>query len=790
MDTQTKSFFSRLNNGDIYFNNIIKKLTLKENLTNDENSYILSLSIIFSDEYIKTEKSAYFEFAYYLVLNYSLNTKDFAPLLNFSFNNGFYPIAKSILVNEDESIIDLLTNTEISKYDKNGNIELKEQHDKILNLLSSTTSYRAFIAPTSYGKSSFIYDDIKKQNSNIIAIIVPKKALIWQTYKSIKALARELHYKILLHDTEYLGEKKFIGIFTQERATRLIQDNTISFDLLYIDEAHNLFEKDERNLLLARLIKLNKKLNPNQKLVYLSPLINEINNLKLNNEDAIFTQKISFNIKELDLNYLDKQFNYFKYNRFLDAFYKNELQFNGWQDFLIKKSTAKNLIYLNKPKDIEDFAKHLKMIFPIIDSKELLEIATIIEKYIDKNYLMRELILRGIIYIHSKVPDLIKDYLLTKFKLCKDIKYLISNSSVLEGVNFPIDSLFIFNVYALNGNNLKNLCGRVNRLNEIFSNRPQLEKLICPIYFVDTLEYGGKTSFQPKIQLLRNNEKDDVDNPLLINSKMEPDKKREILNRENSFINNYQNHDIKNILVKNNVHHFYRNFEKSVDKITTQICLIKKIDNIDNLIDIIFSVFLSVFEIDEICDYEFLRLKAERTREFYNNYINKIYYADIKAKIGYFLSYFNYYEANNLPFYIGESFGEIKYTSSIYSGTRYAYISTKNKSQNDKINLAVIKSKLEDDFISYKLAKLVKTLLDLDLISKSVYNKFLYNTDDEAIIYLINAGLSNQLITFIKENNLFDDFKFSETGFIVSDKFKTILENEDDFIKYEINKLL
>lgn len=100
---------------------------ISKSLTNDENSYILSLSIIFSDEYIKTEKSAYFEFAYYLVLNYSLNTKDFAPLLNFSFNNGFYPIAKSILVNEDESIIDLLTNTEISKYDKNGNIELKEQ---------------------------------------------------------------------------------------------------------------------------------------------------------------------------------------------------------------------------------------------------------------------------------------------------------------------------------------------------------------------------------------------------------------------------------------------------------------------------------------------------------------------------------------------------------------------------------------------------------------------------------------------------------------------------------------
>lgn len=790
MDTQAKNFFTRLNNEDTYFNKIIKKLTLKEDLTVDENSYILSLSLLFSDEYVKTEKPAYFEFAYYLVLNYSLNTKDFAPLFNFSFNNGFYPIAKSILLKNNESIINLLKNTEISKYVTKDKIELREQHEKILNLLSSTTSYRAFIAPTSYGKSSFIYDDIKRQNSNVVGIIVPKKALIWQIYKNIKNLARELNYKILIHDTEYLGEKKFIGIFTQERATRLLQDNTISFDLLYIDEAHNLFEKDERNLLLARLIKLNKKLNPNQKLVYLSPLISDINNLRLNNEDSIYTQKISFNIKELDINFFDKKFNSFKYNRFLDTFYENEMEINDWQDFLIKKSTSKNLIYFNKPKDIENFAKYLKKYLPIVESEELINIATMIEKYVDKNYLMRELVLYGIIYIHSKVPDLIKDYLLTKFKLCKDIKYLISNSSVLEGVNFPIDSLFIFNVHSLNGNNLKNLCGRVNRLNEIFGNPPKLEKLICPIYFVDTLEYGGKTNFQSKIQLLRNNEKDDVDNPLLIASKMESTKRIEILNRENSYINNYQNYNIKNILIKNNIHHFYRNFEKSVEKIAAQICLIKKINDIDNLIDVIFSVFLSVFEISEICDYEFLRLKTEQTRKFYKNYLNKIYYADLKAKIGYFLNYFNYYETNNLPFYIGESFGEIKYYSNIYSGTRFAYISTKNKSLNDKINLAVIKSKLEDDFISYKLAKLVKTLLDLGLISKSVYNKFLYNTDNETIISLINAGLSNQLITFIKDNNLFDDFKFSETGFIVSDRFKKILENEDDFIKFEINKML
>ena len=55
---------------------------------------------------------------------------------------------------------------------------------------------------------------------------------------------------------EYNNEDKFIGVFTQERAIRLIQENNISFDVLYIDEAHNLFEKQERNLSLSSLFRL------------------------------------------------------------------------------------------------------------------------------------------------------------------------------------------------------------------------------------------------------------------------------------------------------------------------------------------------------------------------------------------------------------------------------------------------------------------------------------------------------------------------------------------------------
>lgn len=790
MDSSEKNFFTRLNNSNSYFNTLIEKITLNDALTFEENAYSLSLSLLFAEEYIKSQKVAYFEFSYYLVLTYALRTADYAPLLDFAFNNGFYPIARSIMSNNKDNIITAILNTGLERFAANNKIELKEQKEKIENLLSSAIPSRAFIAPTSYGKSSFIADDIKKHKASAIGIIVPKKALIWQTFRNIKEIARELSYKVLLHDTEYYGETRFIGVFTQERATRLLQDQNTHFDILYIDEAHNLFEKDERNILLARLIKLNRKLNPEQKVVYLSPLINDINNIKTKDSELIDVQKIDFNIKEYDIKLYEKSKKCLAYNRFVDNFYNLNHNYKNAFDFINGTAKEKNLIYLNRPKDIEYLAKLLIKILPVIDKLEIKEISDMIEKYVDKDYLMRELVLRGAIYIHSKVPDSIKDYLLEKFKTCNSIKFLVSNSSVLEGVNFPIDCIFILDAYSMRGSDLKNLCGRVNRLNEIFTAPARLDKLLCPIYFVETKRLGDKTNFRNKIKLLRCNDEDEVQNPLLVSSKMEVSKRNEILSRENSYIDNYSIKSIKNILVKNSVNYFYKNIDKCVFAIENRISLTKQINNIGRLIDLIVSIFIDPFNIDEFQDYELSRLRSIQAQNSYKNYLNGIYYSDIKTKIKYFLNHFKKIEGSNIPLYIGEAFGESKYRSNIYEGTREAYVYIANKGYAERVNLAVIKSKIEDDFISYKLTRLVKALLDFELITESVYNEFLYNTDDKTVIEMINAGFGYQLISFILENNLENDIVLEETGFKVTDNFRGVLQEQDDFIKFEIGKFI
>lgn len=792
MDTKSKTTFTQLAKEDSYFCEVIKKMTIEENLSDNEFSYILSMSILFFDEYKRYKNSGFFEFAYYLILYYSLKTQNFSPLLDFSINNGFYPITKSILLNYNKKIIDSVLEYGIMKYASGSIIELKEQKEKIDSLLESENLYRAYIAPTSYGKSSFIKEDIVKKENKKIGIIVPKKALIWQTYQDIKETAKNNGYRVLMHDTEYNNEDKFIGVFTQERAIRLIQDYNISFDVLYIDEAHNLFEKKERNLLLARLIRLNKKKNSNHKVIFLSPLVGDVNNLKLYNEDIIELQKIEFSIKEYKIkiyNEENKKITY--YNRFVDKeFDKNEFC-SDWLKYINQEKKNKNLLYFYRPRDIEKFAKDLIHNFSEKNDPELDKIASIIEKYVNKEYYMVDLIKRGIIYVHGKIPDAIKDYLLNKFKICDKIDFLISNTSILEGVNFPIDNLFIMNVRSMTTNDLINLCGRVNRLNEIFTSPPRLDKLFCPIHFVKTKMYGGDQSFLNKIKLLRCDEKDDVQNPLLLSSKMEQNEKNSIKQIEDEYLDTFNEKSIRSILIKNNINIFYKNFDDSVSILKKRIEEALKINNKDQLINLIVSIYVDGFTKEEISDYELLRLSRVNTQKYYQNYLDGVFYSDIKSKIGYFLKYFKIYENDNSLFYIGESFGEEKYISENYKGTRDVYIDLKKHSETkERINLAVIKSKLEDDFLSYKFAKIVKSLYDLELINEDLYNSFLYNTTNKETINLMKVGVSFQLINLIKDKKLENEIKISNTGVTVSEKFLEVLSAEDDFIQFEIKKFL
>lgn len=91
------SSITKLKN-DSAFKLVVNKLLLGNELTNRESSFLLSAAIALLRYGLKDKnRTRSLEFAYWIILNYSLSTGDYRPLYDLSFELGLYPVAKSIV---------------------------------------------------------------------------------------------------------------------------------------------------------------------------------------------------------------------------------------------------------------------------------------------------------------------------------------------------------------------------------------------------------------------------------------------------------------------------------------------------------------------------------------------------------------------------------------------------------------------------------------------------------------------------------------------------------------------
>ena len=789
MNTSAKISLTALKDEEC-FTSLVKRITLGEELSAEDWSFILSCSLALIDKYSETKNDGFFQFAYYLILSYSIKTHDWMPLYHLSINAGFYPISDYLycLLEERRSISDVLISGFIDEYKESGLVLTRDQKETIDELCKSTSKYRAFIAPTSYGKSDFIRRDIELMDSCKIGIIVPSKALIWQTFNTVRGVAKKKNLRVIVHDSEYNGESSFIGVFTQERALRLIQDYSIYFDVLYIDEAHNIFEFDNRQLLLTRLIRINQKGNQNNRIIYLSPLIKDVKNLIIKNESMLIEEKrINRSIKEYRVFYRSKDGGCYLYNRFIDEKWFRGIVSDNVFSYIEREKGNKNLVYFYRPLEIESFVRRFLKTLEPLNSPSLERIVSALLKYTHKDYLMIEAIKRGVVYIHSKVPEFIKDYLYDCFKNINEIKYLASNSCVLEGVNFPIDNLFILNAYSLKGNDVINLAGRVNRLNYIFNEQgADLNKLLCNVHFVDSYEY--KYDMETKLSLFRADLNDSVKNPIL--SAAKKDSKQEervdqIIRTEDFYVSD-GNDFVLQTLIKNSIDKKYKNWGDSLANIRSRIDKTETTNTINQTLIAIKKCFIDDMHFSDESNVLY-RLKNEAAIDYYTRYIENAYHSSLKIKISYVMASFKYileYSHVKLVF-IGKSFGQVKLRESDFSPS---FIDLTRMNDTSLVNYAIIKTKVEDDFIDFELMPFVKTLFDLGHITEDMYNVFAYGTTDKNLLFLHKFGFSNSLIKFIKDNDLLSEISYCGYGFKTTAKFDEKMKEQDDLMVFEINK--
>ena len=479
----------------------------------------------------------------------------------------------------------------------------------------------------------------------------------------------------------------------------------------------------------------------------------------------------------------------------------------------------KNFIYLRAPRKVEDFSELLNKNLTKTYNKELQDLSDVVSKNIHSEFYCVEYIKQGLIYLHGKLPDLIKEYLEHKFSSSKEIKYIVANSVILEGVNLPIDNLYIMNTNSLDAKSLTNLIGRVNRLNEVFDPRHKsLKKLTPSVHFVNSEFNRVNGKMSNKIQLLKNGTFTDViKNPLLknfsfdnilkdlTNARAKNDlakinnietkitRMEALIERENFIIENDGDSStkVKRLLLESALSTTYYDTERILNFLEDRARSITNVIewNKATVIDKVYLFFIDGLE-HEISNPEFLRLKHPKARSFYKSFVENLHRLNLKDHIletvKYFLSIKNT-DTGNI-FFIGDSYGEIDRNGLDGNNT---YINLSIKSYKELVNIALVKIKMETDFVSYKLNEYINILFELNLISDEDYELHIYGTTKKSNSDFVKIGLSGALINKLDRDQQIKNLRINEFGIIeFNPLFRNYLEKQDDLTKFEIRKYI
>ena len=717
---------------------------------------------------------------YRLFLLYSKITDDYKPLYELSLNKGLIPISKFIENNLNYSerygnIYTEINSIESDEFKWNNSYQTIGQFELFKEANESKLKSQIIVAPTSYGKTELILSFIDHTKFKKICIISPTKSLLAQTKKRI---INKFGYRKIITYPEMYSDKdnEIIAVLTQERLLRLLQNNpNLKFDLLVIDEAHNILDdfsdENRRSVILASVIIICKKRKENLVCKYLTPFLRSKESLKIEclpNVDEWYS--VVENVKSEIFYFYDLENNkkvlLDQYSTTKDKLI--DLQVNELgddEDVVITNCDNKNIIYLNSPKKLENFAFKLFSKLPERQILRLNKAASDLREYVHEDYKLADYIEKGVIYHHGSIPEPVRYFIEELYVDVPEIKMLIANSTLLEGVNIPATKMFILdpcrgNSY-LSPSSFKNLIGRVCRFGEIFNNSTgDLKYLLPEIHIVK----GGYCRHNFKVEnfvkgrkiLVEDNDKivDDIKNPLLVNSDSDEAKKKmaedileNISHSDAITVNNSSKAKTKvgQLCFENNINIFnILEIEKQIDNEIENVNIAQSIDTVFNIIDYLFFSKIN----DSNGEYNNLkRLREHEAQSFYKMLINwRIMGFTMKVMTDEVVGYWNTLrEEQSRIVYVG------KWGDKTRGGHREYWTDITEKDEYEKVNLAIVRLKEEYDFIDNEIVKYIEVLYSLELIEESLYLKIKYGTDDKTKIALLNCGISSILSKLLQE---------------------------------------
>lgn len=328
-------------------------------------------------------------------------------------------------------------------------LTLHREQSSILNKLLNGQSL-AISAPTSFGKSFVIDSYISITKPKNIMIIVPTIALTDETRRRLHQKFSK-KYKIITTPDCSLSEFN-IFVFPQERAIHYI-DKLDSIDMLVVDEfykASKSFDKERAPSLIKAIIELESKAKQKY---FLAPHISTLN-------QNPFTQGMEFISLDFNTVYLKKHDLYLTINN--EETKGNELL------RILSENKGKTLIYAGTYSNITRVSNLLISHTNTRDNYLLNIFHDWLSKNYDANWQLTNLIKRGAGIHNGQLHRSLSQIQVKLFEENDGLNYIISTSSIIEGVNTSAENVVIWKnkngTSKLNDFTFRNIIGRGGRM--------------------------------------------------------------------------------------------------------------------------------------------------------------------------------------------------------------------------------------------------------------------------------------------------------------------------------------
>jgi len=495
VDITHRKLRNRANLEGSRFLELYQKMSLSQLLTEEEYQELLSFAIIF----LRQGDTTVEKLGYRIALQYSLDTSDFEPLMDIADHRELMPVLAAIrrahpAVLEDNSLHRILGVAHSANFTKEGVTRTREQ--LALQAFNTNNPHAVIIAPTSYGKSEMMTDRALASLPGAVCILVPSKALIAQTKAELVRIMRqrEISTRVISHPEAYNGEQSFVAVLTQERLHKLFVDQpNLHIDQLLVDEAQNVLSDDTRSLELSQVILIARRRKAEMQIAYYTPFLENPDVLRhVNGVDAqVRSRTVSEQVKVEQFLAGTPGLALHVFDQFLGrSFATDQILPLDDADAVVQLAGARTIVYLNRPRDAQDVASRIAAKSGSVAISPLAEKAiAAISDLIDKDYLLVDVIRNGVLFHHGQIPEVLRQYVENLFREDRsdEVRFLVTTSTLLEGVNTPADTLILLSPDKGRGHlarsAFRNLVGRVARFSQIFAaGQPRLSLLLPKIY--------------------------------------------------------------------------------------------------------------------------------------------------------------------------------------------------------------------------------------------------------------------------------------------------------------------